>query len=97
MHIRLLEKFATWFASAAGVWQTFLFSAGIVTAEFTGLVHDKNGFWLLYAYTVYSGITQPLLAYVNKLDTNRGEDLLEEILDDVEEISHPKATPSKEN
>jgi hypothetical protein len=96
LYVQALEKFATWFASAAGVWQTFLFSVGVVSAEFTGLIHDKNGFWLLYGYTVYSGITQPLLAYVNKLDTNHGEDLLEEILDDVEQITHP-ASPSKEN
>lgn len=96
MHNRLLERFARWFASAAGVWQTFIFSAAIVVAEFSGLIHDRNGFWLLYGFTVYSGITQPVLAYVNKQDTNRGEDLLEEILDDVEKIPHSDI-PSKES
>lgn len=95
MHIRLLEKFAKWFASPGGVWQTGLVTAAIIAAENIWPHMDPHGFWLLYWLTAYSAVTQPVLAYVNRQDTSHGEDLLEEILDDVEEIAHPN--PSKEN
>jgi len=94
MHVRLLERFAKWFASPAGVWQTAIVTAAVIAAENIWHSMDPHGFWLLYWLTAYSAVTQPVLAYVNRQDTSHGEELLEEILDDVEEISH--ATPSKE-
>lgn len=101
MHVKLLERFAKWFASPAGVWQTTLLTAALIVAENVFPHLDSHGFWLLYYLTAYSAVTQPVLAYVNRQDTSHGEDLLEEILDDVEEITHPGATkvapPSKEN
>lgn len=95
MHIRLLEKFAKWFASPGGVWQTSILTLAIILAEYVWPSIDPHGFWLLYWLTAYSAVTQPVLAYVNRQDTSRGEDLLEEIRDDVEEISHPH--PHEEN
>jgi len=89
MHVKLLERFAKWFASPAGVWQTTLVTAAVIVAENIWHNLDPHGFWLLYWLTAYSAVTQPVLAYVNRQDTSHGEDLLEEILDDVEEISHP--------
>jgi predicted NAD/FAD-binding protein len=94
IHVRVLERFARWFASAAGVWQTTALTAAVIVVENFFPHLDNHGFWLLYYLTAYSAVTQPILAYVNKQDTTHGEDLLEEILDDVEEISH--AHPSEE-
>ncbi|TDH56708.1 hypothetical protein E2F47_06145 [Mycobacterium eburneum] len=61
---RILEAFNRWFASTAGVWQTFLFTVGVLVWEFCDPTADPHGFWLLFALTVYSGITQPILAHV---------------------------------
>lgn len=63
---RALEWFADWFASRGGVWQTTVALIIIVTIEaaFSGL--DPHGFWLLYWCTVYSAVTQPILAYCSR-------------------------------
>jgi hypothetical protein len=89
MHVKVLSRFAKWFASPGGVWQTFLATVALIVAENIWPDMDPHGFWLLYWLTAYSAITQPVLAYVNRQDTTHGEDILEEILDDVEEIAHP--------
>lgn len=72
----MLTKFARWFASAGGVWQTLGFVAGWVLLEDLHVLHDPNGFELLYWLTVYSAITQPVLAYTNAQDTRQGERIL---------------------
>jgi hypothetical protein len=95
MHVKALERFARWFASAAGVWQTAIFTGGLILTENLDHSLDPHGFWLLYWLTAYSAVTQPVLAYVNKQDTTRSDEVLDEILDDVEVLAHP--TPSKEN
>lgn len=75
----MLNRFAQWFASAAGTWQTLIAVAATVVLELTHVIHDNNGFWLLYWLTVYSAITQPLLAYTNKRDASKSDAALARI------------------
>jgi hypothetical protein len=76
LHNRLLEWFARWFASAAGVWQTFLLTIAICVAEFIWPNLDPNHFAVLFWLTVYSGVTQPALAYVSSQADGRTEAIL---------------------
>ena len=62
----LLDRFADWFASKGGVLQTTLLLLLVVTAEMIWSGADPHGFWLLYWCTVYSAVTQPVLAYCQK-------------------------------
>lgn len=64
MVLQAIERFAAWFQSAAGVWQTTAITLGVVALEFLDPRLDPHGFWLLYWLTVYSAVTQPALAYV---------------------------------
>lgn len=65
LHARLLERFARWFASPGGVWQTLVLTSIVVMVELLFIpAMDPHGFWLLYILTIYSAITQPALAYV---------------------------------
>lgn len=59
----LLDHFTHWFCSQGGVWQTGAITALIVVGEASGFIHDQHGFWLLYWLTVYSAVTQPMLAH----------------------------------
>lgn len=77
MHVRLLQRFAKWFASAGGVWQTFGALAIWVTLEYTHVVHDDNMFELMAWLTIYSGFTQNVLAYVGTLSSNKLDQVLE--------------------
>jgi len=60
-----LNRFAVWFASAGGVWQTLLVVLTVVVFEFFYPRLDPNGFLLMFWLTIYSGVTQPALAYVS--------------------------------
>ena len=62
---RALNRFAVWFASAGGVWQTLLAVMAIVLFEYFYPDVDPSGILLMFWLTIYSGITQPALAYVN--------------------------------
>lgn len=75
----LLTAFGRWFPAAIGVWQTFIAIAVLTILENTGIVHDDHGFWLLYWLTVYSAVTQPVLGYVNRLDTARSDAAVKEM------------------
>jgi hypothetical protein len=78
----MLNRFDRWFGSAAGVVQTLVLVLAVVVAEATGLIRDDHGFWLLYWLTVYSAITQPILAYSNRrsvADQASREDLVLEL------------------
>jgi hypothetical protein len=100
----MLNRFARWFSSAAGVWQTVLFCTTWVTFERVFRQSDPNGFVLLYVMTVYSAVTQPVLAYTNRLDTEKGSLTLQElrsvldrisameeaILEDTEDLQHSR-------
>ena len=61
---RALSWFGTWFASNLGVWMTAVVATIVVVCELVGWIHDAHGFWLLYWLTVYSAVTQPVLAFV---------------------------------
>lgn len=61
----ILHAFAKWFGSAAGVIQTFFLVSLVVIFEFVKPTMDPSGFWLLYWLTIYSSVTQPLLAYTS--------------------------------
>jgi hypothetical protein len=75
----MLRRFAKWFASSGGVWQTAGLVGLVVVLEILHVVQDDHGFWLLYWLTVYSAVTQPVLAYANKQDTAQGDLILQEI------------------
>lgn len=81
---RILDDFSSWFASAAGVWQTAIVTGLIVAAERVFPHIDPNGFWLLYLLTVYSGITQPALAYVGTLANKKLDSVLEHVTADAD-------------
>lgn len=61
----LMDHFADWFSSVGGVLQTFLLVLLVVVWEVADPHADKHGFWLLYWLTVYSAVTQPVLAFSN--------------------------------
>lgn len=66
-----MDAFADWFASAGGVYQTFVVVAFVVIAEHVWPHIDWQGFLLLYWLTVYSAVTQPVLAFsANKSATS---------------------------
>lgn len=85
----MLERFNRWFTSAAGVWQTGVCILAFVIVEASDRHLDPHGFWLLYALTVYSGVTQPALAYAGKVAGDRLEALeatLEAHVERVEQL-----------
>lgn len=73
---RLLDRFAAWFASGPGVWQTAVVTLGLVICEAVDRSFDPHGFWLLYALTVYSAVTQPALAYSGAVQAKKTEQML---------------------
>lgn len=75
----LLDRFAKWFSSAAGVWQTLGAVLGWVCLEYGGVVHDSNMFQLMAWLTIYSAVTQPVLAYANRQDTSDADLILARI------------------
>lgn len=68
---KLLGRFAVWFASAAGVWETTIVVVAILVAELTDRNLDPHAFALMAALTIYSGVTQPMLAYSNEQAARR--------------------------
>lgn len=83
---RLLAAFGRWFASAAGVWQTFALSVAVTVVEFTFPTVDPNGFKWLYICTVWSFFTQNALAYSSRGDSERVEVTLRRILAEERKI-----------
>jgi hypothetical protein len=63
MQVNPLDRFNVWFSSAAGVVQTAIVALGLAAYEIADRSFDPHGFWLLWALTVYSAVTQPALAY----------------------------------
>lgn len=78
---RFMRRFSDWFASPSGVVETFVVVMGIVVAEVIWPNIDPNGFWLLYALTVYSGITQPILAFASSVSAEETIALQKQIRD----------------
>ncbi len=60
-----MTLFADWFESQSGVLQTFMVCIGCVALEHVLPNIDNQGLQLLYWLTVYSAVTQPVLAYSN--------------------------------
>lgn len=88
---RGLLSFTLWFCSRGGVWQTALLVVTIAIAELVDPSLDPHGFWLLWALTVYSAITQPALAFAGALSAAKLEEAvgriaaLEEAVEALEE------------
>lgn len=76
---RVLDWFADWFASVGGVWQTLFICCFAVGVEIVFPGIDDHMFYLMGILTLYSGVTQPALAYVarrgsEKTDHDHGRD-----------------------
>lgn len=76
----MLQAFARWFRSPAGIFQTLFLVAVLVICEAVFPNLDEHGFWLLYWLTVYSAITQPILAYVADVAGAKTDSVLNEEL-----------------
>lgn len=88
--MRLLLWFGSWFASAPGVWQTFAICMAVVAAELTWPSADPHMFWFLVVLTVYSAVTQPVLAFIGARSGEHQEKILahcEQILAHLEQLS----------
>lgn len=72
----MLPRFARWFSSRGGVWQTTGFVALVVLGEYAGWLRDPRGSWFMYWLTVYSAVTQPVLAYANRIEAERTDRVL---------------------
>lgn len=80
---RAIEWFGRWFASAAGIMQTAVFVAGWIGLEKLHVIRDSDGYQILYWLTVYSAVTQPVLAYVGQAAGRKTDQVLR-ILTDME-------------
>lgn len=60
---RVLDGFAEWFASRGGVWQTTIVVLAWTAAACVWRGLDPNLFRTMAILTVYSAVTQPVLAY----------------------------------
>lgn len=96
MSNKLLHAFNRWFASARGVWQTLAVTVTVAAVELSNPTIDPHGFWLLWALTIYSGITQPALAYVSDQASIRLGEVLSR-LEHLEEHELEILTQIKEN
>ena len=83
---RALGWFNRWFASGAGVWQTFTISVVVTVVELVFPHLDPNGFRWLYLCTVWSFFTQNALAYSSSRDAAQVVDALKQILVEVGRI-----------
>jgi hypothetical protein len=109
MHTSPLKRFARWFASAAGVWQTATLVLTWYVAEATGLIRDDQHFQMMVWLTIFSAVTQNILAYANRMDTAQGDLILAELRAIIQRIEAKedqeiatldlitKQNPSKEN
>lgn len=79
MSARILNAFTHWFASAGCFWQTTVVLVGIAAVELKFPHLDPHGFWLLWALTLFSGWTQPALAYGNAQSALQTDALLERL------------------
>lgn len=84
----MLKAFASWFSSPAGIWQTIGLIALVVLYEKLFPNSDPNGFWLLYWLTVYSAVTQPILAYVAGVSGAEELKLIKEELQILKEMQN---------
>ena len=81
----MLQAFARWFKSPAGILHTIGLVTIIVVVEAAYPSADPHGFWLLYWLTVYSAVTQPILAYVADVAGAKTDSVLNEELQLIKE------------
>src|SRR6478752_2237806 len=81
----MLQVFARWFRSPAGICHTIALVAIAVIYEKMFPTSDPNGFWLLYWLTIYSAVTQPVLAYVADVAGAKTDSALNEELKLIKE------------
>lgn len=62
--LNLLRRFGRWFASPLGIYETVTVLVAWIALEKLHVVHDASGYQILYWLTVYSAVTQPVLAYI---------------------------------
>lgn len=82
---KFLDKFSHWFSSAGGSYQMLAATVIIVLAETFFPRMDPQGFYLLYWLTVYSAVTQPVLAYSGVISSTQNEILLEKLMHLIEQ------------
>lgn len=70
------DRFAEWFASRGCFWQTTVVLVALAIVEGVWPHLDPHGFWLLWALTLFSGWTQPALAYSGTVQTTHLETVL---------------------
>ena len=83
---RTLARFNRWFCSEGGVYQTFLVVLAVVILEAVDRSLDPHAFVLMAVLTVYSGITQPMLAYANTQAALQADIRLDQVLQELEQI-----------
>lgn len=81
----VLQAFARWFASAAGVWQTFILTVIWTAIELIHPAMDPSFLKFMAVLTIYSAVTQPALAYVGWQAGLRTDKLLNEELSLIKE------------
>ena len=91
---KYMRRFSDWFASPAGVLETFIVTIGVVIIEHIFPRLDPNGFLLLYWLTVYSGVTQNILAYASNVSADKSETVLMSI-QQLARIPRPNASKPK--
>lgn len=89
-----MDVFARWFASRAGVLQTTATCVVLVVLEYVFPSVDPHGFWLLFYLTVYSAVTQPVLAYVARKDGAENKIILERLAGIEREVKATEDRPS---
>lgn len=75
---RGFTRFGAWFASAIGIVETILLVSAWIIASRAGYF-DRTGFWLLYALTVYSAVTQPVLAFIAYAGSQKADACLDRL------------------
>lgn len=80
--MRVLSWFGRWFASPLGIYQTVLVLVVWIVGEKIHVFRDPDGYQILYWLTVYSAVTQPILAFI----ANRGAEDTAKVLGHIERI-----------
>ena len=84
--LNLLRAFGKWFASPLGIYETVVVLMAWIALEKFRIVHDASGYQILYWLTVYSAVTQPILAFIAYEAGNKTDRALEHIERIVEHL-----------
>lgn len=85
---RALEWFADWFASRGGVWQTTIVVLAWTAAACVWRGLDPNLFRTMAVLTVYSAVTQPVLAYCSRRAAEKADRDVAAVKLEEDEILH---------